>query len=230
VGCGTGAWLATFADNGVEDILGFDGGWVRGDALLIPAGRFRAADFREPIRLDRRFELALSLEVAEHLPATAADEFVASLTALAPIVLFSAAIPFQGGVHHLNEQWPDYWARRFSARGYLPVDCIRNRIWMHPDVDWWYSQNAILFAGEDYVSENPRLAQFVVADPVQLRRVHPDNYLSKRPVTGISVRGSLRLLMRALRMRAKRSFEGPGGVLSALKRMFDPRWGRDPDP
>jgi hypothetical protein len=61
----------------------------------------------------RTFDLAICLEVAEHLPPEAAEGFIDSLTRLAPVVLFSAAITFQVGNQHLNGQWPDYWATLF---------------------------------------------------------------------------------------------------------------------
>ena len=104
-----------------------------------------AGDLAQPLQIDRRFDLALSLEVAEHLPPECGSEFVQTLTDLSSVILFSAAIPFQGGTDHLNEQWPEYWADRFDARGYVPIDCIRRRIWRNEDVEWWYAQNLMFF-------------------------------------------------------------------------------------
>lgn len=104
VGCGLGTWLAVFAENGISDFLGIDGSYVDPLRLEIPRGRFLPHDLSTPLRLDRRFDLAVSLEVAEHLPGSAAETCVGSLAELAPLVLFSAAIPFQGGTNHVNEQ------------------------------------------------------------------------------------------------------------------------------
>ena len=106
VGCGTGTWLATFAEHGAA-ILGLDGEYVDRSLLDIPEDRFVAVDLAQPFQLDGRYDLALCLEVAEHLPADRAASLVDLLTGLAPTVLFSAAIPLQGGVNHVNEQWPD---------------------------------------------------------------------------------------------------------------------------
>lgn len=105
VGCGTGTWLATFAEHGAA-ILGLDGEYVDRSLLDIPEDRFVAVDLAQPFQLDGRYDLALCLEVAEHLPADRAASLVDLLTGLAPTVLFSAAIPLQGGVNHVNEQWP----------------------------------------------------------------------------------------------------------------------------
>src|SRR5690242_8105092 len=68
VGCGVGTWLRCWLDNGVTDVLGIDGDHVAQDQLLIPADKFLAADLRQPLQCNRRFDLAMSLEVAEHLP------------------------------------------------------------------------------------------------------------------------------------------------------------------
>jgi hypothetical protein len=145
VGCGLGTWLSVFVEHGVADVLGIDGGHVRGVGLEIAADRFLAHDLSRPLTLTRRFDLAMSLEVAEHLPAAAAAGFVAGLCALAPVVLFSAAVPSQGGVHHVNEQWPDHWARCFAAHDYMCADVLRLAFWDDPDVSWWYAQNACLY-------------------------------------------------------------------------------------
>jgi SAM-dependent methyltransferase len=145
VGCGLGAWLRVFEEQGVQDVLGIDSEGMPHDRLEIPADRFLARDLSKGLELDRTFDLAVSLEVAEHLPPEAGPAFVQALARLAPAVLFSAAIPNQGGRNHLNEQWPDYWEREFSASGYVAVDCIRSRIWQDDRIPFWYRQNTVLF-------------------------------------------------------------------------------------
>jgi hypothetical protein len=128
--------------------------------------------------LDRTFDLAISLEVAEHLPEEAADAFVESLTRLASVVLFSAAAPYQGGEHHVNERWPVYWAERFATHGYLSVDCIRRRIWANPAVEWWYAQNAFLYVERGRLESGPALKrEYEAAGPDALPLVHPRQFL-----------------------------------------------------
>ena len=61
--------------------------------------------------MGRRFDLALCLDVTEHLPRECADPLVTLLTSLAPVVAFSAAIPVQDSYNHVNCQWPAYWFR-----------------------------------------------------------------------------------------------------------------------
>lgn len=146
VGCGTGTWLRVARENGIDDVLGLDGPWVPPDALEIPAERFVATDLNDGPDLDRTFDLVLSLEVAEHLPPAAAEEFIDRLTALGPVIAFSAAIPGQTGTGHTNERWPAYWAGLFASRGYEAVDCLREVFWDDGAVEWWYAQNLILYA------------------------------------------------------------------------------------
>jgi hypothetical protein len=178
VGCGVGAWLSVFRDCGVEDVIGIDGEYVDKTMLQIPQEHFLAFDLKRPVWLGRQFDLVVSLEVAEHLPSESAEIFVDSLTRLGPIILFSAAIPFQGGTNHLNEQWPEYWAAYFQAHGYVAIDCIRKKVWTNEKVEWWYAQNILLFVQRDYVASHPLLqAEYEKTHSTQLSIVHPKKYL-----------------------------------------------------
>jgi hypothetical protein len=161
-GCGTGAWLRCAADAGVPDIQGLDGEWVVIDDLCIAPHQFRCTDLTKPVELDRKYDLAICLEVAEHLPASSASTLVDSITQASDLILFSAAIPLQGGMHHINEQWQDYWAALFGQRGFVASDIVRPAIWGRHDVEWWYQQNTLLFAKGD----QPRLNR-------SLNMVHP---------------------------------------------------------
>jgi SAM-dependent methyltransferase len=172
VGCGTGTWLVTFARHGVADYLGVDAFTPTG-LLEIPRDRFVEADFTQPLALGRRFDLAISLETAEHLPEVAARGFVDSLTRLAPVVLFSAAIPGQGGTSHLNEQWPGYWSRMFADRGFEPADVLRPRVWDNERVEVWYAQNTILYVERSRRAEFPRLFREDAVVGAPLAMVHP---------------------------------------------------------
>jgi hypothetical protein len=86
-----------------------------------------------------------SLEVAEHVPATAAQTFVDCLVAHAPVVLFSAAVPGQGGDNHVNEQPYEYWRSLFADRGYRMYDFLRPQI-VGTKAAHWYRYNTFLFA------------------------------------------------------------------------------------
>ena len=178
VGCGDGTWLSVFRRHGVREILGIDREYVTGEILEIPEKEFLPHDLRFPLSVDREFHLVVSLEVAEHLPGACAETFVDSLTHLGPAILFSAAIPFQGGTDHVNEQWPDYWVELFGRKGFVALDPIRKQVWQHADVECWYSQNILLFVKRDYLEERPELqAERKDTRGSQLSLVHPRMFL-----------------------------------------------------
>jgi Methyltransferase domain len=178
VGCGVGTWLSVLAENGVADVWGIDGDYVDRTLLQIPLERFLPHDLTMPIQLERRFDLVLCLEVAEHLPADSAPVLIDSLVNLGPVIAFSAAIPYQGGTHHVNEQWPEYWTRHFATKEYVPVDFLRRQIWQLHDVQWWYAQNILLFVERAYLNSNSFLRQEAEnTPPSPPSLVHPVKYL-----------------------------------------------------
>lgn len=171
VGSGLGAWAATAIELGVRDVMAVDGAYVPDDKLLVPRESFIARDLSSPFTLGRTFDIALCMEVAEHLPTTSARGFVLSLTELAPVVLFSAAIPGQGGTNHINEQWPQYWTDLFQGRNFVPLDLIRPLIWNCSKVEWWYRQNVLLYAHVDWLRNHPEIDGVSRQEPMAL--VHP---------------------------------------------------------
>jgi SAM-dependent methyltransferase len=183
VGCGNGSWLAAFANCGAEHILGLDGHWLEEAVLKIPLNSFSRADLFSGLSVKENFDLAVSLEVAEHLPPARAASFIADLTNLAPVILFSAAIPLQEGTNHLNEQWPSYWALLFADHSYVPVDALRLQLWNHPNVTWWYKQNTLIYVDRARLADYPGLAEAYQIWGGEARDlVHPDKYraLAKR--------------------------------------------------
>jgi hypothetical protein len=175
-----GTWLAEWVSRNVTDVLGVDGDNVDRPAMQIQSGNFRPTDLRSPFWLGRRFSLVESLEVAQDLAESCVDDFVKSLARHADTVLFSAAIPGQGGAHHVNEQWPSYWVTKFSHVGLMLFDVIRPNIWADRRVDWWYRQNILLF------SKGPA---FDVHDTC-IDLVHPEYWEARHPAAADHSRGS----------------------------------------
>jgi hypothetical protein len=153
IGCGAGAWLKVFREHGVLDTLGVDGPHVRPESLRIPPETFVSWDLTETLVLDRRFDLAISLEAAQYLPRQAGVALVGSIAGLAPTVLFGAAVPGQPGGPVRNLQWPAWWATQFQSRGLRAEDWLRPLIWEDTQVDWWYAQNTILYEARDEPGE-----------------------------------------------------------------------------
>jgi hypothetical protein len=144
VGCGTGTWVRAAMDCGISDVFGIDGIYIPEGDLLFPRNVFRQQDLAQPWDLGRRFDIALCLEVGEHLTAVSAVTLVQSIVAHSDVVVFSAACPGQRGQHHVNCQWPEYWQGLFNAEGYVCDDSIRWKIWELDSVEAWYRQNSFV--------------------------------------------------------------------------------------
>jgi SAM-dependent methyltransferase len=175
-GCGRGAWLSVWAKAGAA-VTGVDGPFVDRRQLLIDPASFRDADLAGPVDLGVQSDLVQSLEFAEHLPATSAEEFVETLVAHGSKVLFSAAIPGQGGEHHINEQPLEYWRVIFRKRGYAAIDFLRPLILNDAAVERWYRYNIMLYVRDDMIAALPeRLRSCRVEDGQGLLDYRPRPY------------------------------------------------------
>ncbi len=165
IGCGTGTWLKVFQDKGIKDVVGVDGSNVEKKLLAIPLDHFIEHNLIKPLDLKRKFDLVVCLEVAEHLPIEYSDNIIDTLTVHSDNILFSAALPMQGGQNHLNEQPFEYWVEKFNSRGYIVRDIFRDLIWNNIDIGWWYRQNIFL------VSKTNELEQKKINN-----YYHPESY------------------------------------------------------
>jgi hypothetical protein len=199
IGCGSGSWLRIFQEKGVGDILGIDGEWVPKEIIEIPGSCFVTHDLSFPIEIDRQFDLVICLEVAEHLPESYSETFVETLTKLGPIVLFSAAVPFQYGKHHVNLQWQNYWADIFNKHGYEPRNVVRARLWDNENIKFYYKQNMLVYVNKDFISTNKKLKKLFDSPTSPLIScIHPAWYLQFADPTQISVKWLIRVLPIAL--------------------------------
>ena len=155
VGCGRGIWLREWARAGVTDCLGVDGHYIDQTKLAIPKAHFVARDLSQPFDLGRKFDIVQSLEVAEHISDHFAEVFMDNLCRHSSVILFSAAVPGQGGEMHVNERPLEYWREKFLDRGYAAFDWIRPMISDNVAVEPWYRYNSLLFANDDAVSRLP---------------------------------------------------------------------------
>lgn len=206
VGCGIATWGGAIRELGVGDYLGVDGSWVPLDQLRVPKEQFMPVDLSQldRLQLDRRFDLAMCLEVAEHLPESEAEKLIRFLTAHADRVLFGAAAPRQGGTHHINEQWQSYWAEIFAKCGFDAFDSIRPRIAGNREVEYWYRQNTILYVKHDSGFAS---AMSSAAIPLALDYVLPELYEEKlKQIERPKLRNLIRRMPAALVNDIKRKF------------------------
>lgn len=176
VGCSVGNFLRILQrlrGGGGLDIQGIDGPWVPREKLLIPPAAFMEWDFSKnfPV-IEKKYDLAMSLEVAEHLPPEKADDFVRFICSLSSVILFSAAIPGQGGTNHYNEQWPEYWAEKFRAAGYVTLDALRPHILAEERMPDHYRQNVFIAVHHSQYSAE----KFSGIAHHILGMIHPDRF------------------------------------------------------
>jgi SAM-dependent methyltransferase len=202
VGCGTGAWLSVFDELGVKDYLGIDGAYVDRSQLLIAPSKFIMKDLARDELPPQRYDLACCLEVGEHLPERRSRALARMLTRLAPVLLFSAALPEQGGIHHINEQWPGFWHALFAECGYHRVDAIRPKIWRQPDIDPWYQQNIYLYVDSALLSRNP-----VLARERELTEAFPFEFVHENVIRGVAYRYTFRGALAALPALVRKAIE-----------------------
>jgi len=199
VGCGIGTWLAEFQNLHIPLLAGYDGSYVQPEDFLVSWEHFTSIDLQSPPPYHgNRFDLALCLEVAEHLSEEAADRFIDFLCSLSDIVVFSAAVPFQGGTHHINEQWQGYWANKFLKRGYSVSDMLRRKFWNEPRCAYYYVQNGMVFQ---------KNASTALQDSMgSLDCIHPQKWLQANDIRTLGLRRICDALPNAMRMAVRNLF------------------------
>ena len=165
VGCGLGAWLGEFHDRGIK-VIGLDGDYLEPSTLRFPSEFFRPVDLSSKFEIPAgQYDLAVCLEVAEHLPPANSRHLVQQLTSASPCVLFSAAPPGQWAGGHINCQPLSFWRKLFEEFGFRMFDPVRPGIRDNRDVAWWYRQNIVLFASQKKIDNIPMLAQYEEVPP-----------------------------------------------------------------
>ena len=161
-------WLNACKQLGATGLLGVDGSYIDPGQLLIPRDCFQPMDLNQPGKIDRRFDLAMSVEVAEHLRPESTGAFLELRTSLSDRILFSAAIPGQPGDTHINARWPAFWIGEFEKRGFAALDFIRPKIWHDERVMLCYRQNLLFFVKEGPYKANAGLRELPRANCLQL--------------------------------------------------------------
>ena len=211
VGCGAGAWLSVAIGLGVSDATGVDGDYIDRSLLLVEPASFSPRDVSRPFDMHRRYELVQCLEVAEHVPPACSGALVDNLVRHGAMVLFSAAVPGQGGKDHINEQPCEYWRGLFAARGYRLFDFVRPQIIANAEVEPWYRYNLMLFVHDERIADLPEeVLRTRVADDAPVPDLSPAAYRLRKALLAmlpIAVVSRLavwkhRQAVRALRERA----------------------------
>jgi len=201
VGSGVGTFLTVLMENGINDVVGLDGDWIDQNLLTIPKEKYICVDLTKPVKLERKFDLAISLEVGEHLPPESAEGLVKTLVGLSDIILFSAAIPGQGSRRHINEQWPEYWVSLFEKFGFEVFDIMRDKLWHDSKILVWYRQNILIFIKKSRASEFSILSKeenYRYRFPLSV--VHPEMFESNMKKY-TSIKGSWKTFRREVKKK-----------------------------
>lgn len=162
-GCGIGVWLCAAKALGATKVLGLEGEWIKNSAHMLAEDEMVVLDLQgAALDFKKIFDLAISIEVGEHLIPAAADAYCDSLCRSADFILFSAAIPGQGGVDHVNEQPPRYWVDKFWARDFVPLELLRPYIAGDAHILPWIRQNIMAFVAYDVLLREPELVRYAL--------------------------------------------------------------------
>ncbi len=170
LGCGMGTWCKALNNLDIKDFLGIDKHQYDPTYMLIPAEKYMQYDLCKPLEITRRVDMAISVEVAEHINPEYSDIFINNLCSCSEIVLFSAAISHQGGTGHINEQSCTYWEKIFNKYGYKAIDCIRPYFWNNEQIEIWYRNNCVLYL-EQYAYE--KIITYIPQNTYPLDIIHP---------------------------------------------------------
>jgi len=190
-GCGTGELLKALELMGEVDCLGIEGPWIKQASKCYH--RIVVKDLREVVALEKTYDVAVCLEVGEHLEGLYSRNLIATLTNSADIIVFSAAIPGQNGTEHINLQFPEYWAKLFWERGFSLWLDPRSKFYENYDLAAWYQQNTLVYkkidhevATKDFISPN------LVRHPLIFPKKYPIKnivYRAKARIHGIIRKG-----------------------------------------
>lgn len=158
VGAGVGAWSHAAVNLG-KAVVSIDGEWVEKLDKPCRSLNYVYQDLNYQVQLDCASDLAICVEVAEHLMPERSESFVADLCNLARVVIFGAALPRQGGSGHINCRPHSFWIDQFDRRGFSVLDVFRPVFWYDGRVGPWYAQNTYLFVHRSV------LTKFKVAPP-----------------------------------------------------------------
>ncbi len=206
LGCGLGFFIKSFIENGILDVCGIDGDWVPLEDLVIPKEVFIAKDLTIDLDIGRKFDVAISLEVAEHIPSDKVKIFLKNLEKCSNNIIFSAAIPYQGGTGHCNERWQSFWVNYFKHSGYYFID-VRPIIWNNHKIANYYRQNLLIFTKSESIKNEFYKNFYKNFDIYILDIVHPEIWQAKVDPSYISIKEYL--------------FKFPQVLLAFLKRKIN---------
>ncbi|MCC5931175.1 MAG: class I SAM-dependent methyltransferase [Cyclobacteriaceae bacterium] len=196
-GCGNGSWISAYKEiDRNADILGIDVENYTSNHL-IGHHEYIRSDLTKKIALNKTFDLVISLETAEHIDEEYSQIFINNLVSHGELILFSAAIPGQGGINHVNEQWHSYWFEIFKKYGFECYD-FRSIIWDNSQIDFWYRQNLLIYSKRklNLPVLNSSMIDVIHPEMWLYKKHYPNEYLKHLSDGKIGIKNSLNLLLK----------------------------------
>jgi len=142
IGCGNGIFISELNKRGI-DVLGCDSSKAAIRTSCKNVTIF-AADVTNPIMLNRKYDLVMCVEVAEHIHKKYSDQLIANCINNGERILFTSAPPGQGGIGHINEQPYEFWITKFNKFGFVHDEkmtlCLKEKM-RSKKVIWWITEN-----------------------------------------------------------------------------------------
>lgn len=202
IGGGAGSWCATAKDLGVQRVCLVDACPPNQVIPELSHDEQVQANLEAGIPNMGRFDLAICIEVIEHLTDDAANRLIGQMASCTNFVLFSAAIPGQGGIGHISERFHDYWHAKFSLFQFETYDVVRPMLISSSDIASIHRQNLFLYAKKGCAHSLADLPQ-ICEDMELIRAEHLKSLYNKEP---IDLRTALGAIPNALTRTIKRRF------------------------
>lgn len=179
IGCGSGQWTKEFISNGVKRAYAFDAFASPCWGVADNSVDFQKIDLEDCVADFPDVELVCWLEVAEHLSKSSCNRILSYIVERTDAILFSCAVPGQGGTGHISERRLSDWVSDFKEFGFCCQDILRPRFWNDENISWWYRQNAVIFAKENSVASNA-IRSFRLPTFRGMDLIHPDLFEVRR--------------------------------------------------
>lgn len=147
IGCGIGLYVNEFDKRGVEAV-GYDGSPYAIKNSVTRKGLLKIGDIRKNLNFDKKYDIVLSIEVAEHIPTKCSDIFVNTLTKCSDVIILTAAQKGQGGTDHINEQPRYFWIKKFEKKNFNFNKSLSEKLsfkMKEKGVPWWIHGNLMIF-------------------------------------------------------------------------------------
>lgn len=144
VGCGTGYYAGRFAAMGVDRAVGIEPNPITGTYLGGAEAITADVTAGDDLGLGA-FDLAMSLEVVEHIPRERHDRFFDFLCSSARrYVVFAGGTPGQAGVGHIACRPETEWEAELNQRGWVRHPHL-TRFLRTSAFYWWSRRNTMVF-------------------------------------------------------------------------------------